>query len=142
MTQSAHLLNFNYYCLIALFVFTGERSNNLSTDIGDGDKEGDDTITLIKRRSKSNLKMDMFPSVSAAVEDIESKSDKSGASNNISLLRNGSCNAKELVQMVRSASLSRMDGIAGRSNSADMSASSSNRKKADEEVIQVFRSYR
>ena len=123
-------------CLNLLLSFIGERSKNIAADCG----EGDDTITLIKRRSKSNLKLDVFPSVTAAVEDIEAKSDKSTGSNHISLSRNGSCNTKELVQMVRTASLSRI--IADRSNSADMSANSSIRKKADEEVIQVFRSYR
>ena len=88
------------------------------------------------------MKIDIFSSVSAAVDDIESKTDKNNGSNVISVSRNGSCNTTELVQMVRTASLSRMEGIAGRSSSADMSYNCSHRKKVDEDVIQVFRSYR
>ena len=60
--------------------------------------------------------------------------------NGISASRNGSLNTTELIQAVRSASLTNIDKKHSKLNVSDNTKIS--RKKTDENVIQVFRSYR
>ena len=100
-------------------------------------EEEEEVVTSIKRTTNIRHNKDVKEAVrSIGMEKIKDQT----VNNGISVSRNGSCNTTELIQAVRSASLTNIDKKNSDANLSDKPKIS--RKKTDENVIQVFRSYR
>ena len=106
-------------------------------DEGKEEEEEEEVVTSIKRTTNIRHNKDVKEAVrSIGMEKIKDQT----VNNGISVSRNSSCNTTELIQAVRSASLTNIDKKHSDANLSDKPKIS--RKKTDENVIQVFRSYR
>ena len=97
----------------------------------------EEVVTSLKRTINIRHNKDVKEAVrTIGMEKINDQT----VNNGISVSRNSSCNTTELIQAVRSASTSNLDRKHSDTNLSENSKIS--RKKTDENVIQVFRSYR
>lgn len=100
----------------------------------------EEEVTSLKRTINIRHNKDVKEAVrSIGMEKIKDQTVNNG-NNGISVSRNSSCNTTELIQAVRSASLTNIDKKHSDASLSDKPKIS--RKKTDENVIQVFRSYR
>ena len=104
------------------------------------EEEKEEEVTSLKRSINIRHNKDVKEAVrSIGMEKIKDQTVNNG-NNGISVSRNSSCNTTELIQAVRSASLTNIDKKHSDASLSDRPKIS--RKKTDENVIQVFRSYR
>jgi hypothetical protein len=130
--------------ILLYFIFTGKNSPPKTVETINGNDPAvevpeieEEEVTSLKRTINIRHNKD----VKEAVRTIGMEKIKDQPVNNgISVSRNSSCNTTELVQAVRSASTSNLDRKHSDTNLSESSKIS--RKKTDENVIQVFRSYR
>ena len=135
-------LLFNIILLYFFFVDKNSPSKTVETVNGNDPaveitEIEEEPVTSLKRTINIRHNKDVKEAVrTIGMEKIKDQT----VNNGISVSRNSSCNTTELIQAVRSASTSNLDKKHSDTNLSENSQIS--RKKTDENVIQVFRSYR
>ena len=143
------VLNNCYVCLLfntvlLYFIFVDKNSPSKTVETVNGNDPAveiteieEEVVTSLKRTINIRHNKDVKEAVrTIGMEKIKDQT----VNNGISVSRNSSCNTTELIQAVRSASTSNLDKKHSDTNVSENSKIS--RKKTDENVIQVFRSYR